>query len=678
MFTTLFMNRGMIVLKRSACCFAFSLLTLTSVHGQKSRPAQTTQEEAPAASIDVVTANTANGLQLVNIAADSYTSAALAMDWTFKPALELQRAGIGKAWARVLAEQWKSDTLGTGLKFSWVVTPTGFQGYGDAATAAEWGALMLKGLRASPGSEWPNVQADWIANWDSTYHVPSKIAQRVLQAEMFSLRHPYGERELPATLSAISQADVQNHAASYWHPNNGRLVFAGPSEQGGIPTNWIDIIEAWPVRELQKPAIPPPGKPRQNKAFIVESASDSVYIAAGHLMRLKPSHPDALPLLLLAEHLASTTDDSFAVVLDPLMSSIGFNANRSASAASAAVRSLQSAMAAATQSAPTVETLERWKDAAHARTLMDLQTPLAAARLYLRDADWFYAAADTAWEVFTAPVRPNDIQRVAINYLRPNQLQLVAVGPVDAARAVAEAFATSQHIEWYDVNGEPKPPFGPVPDGLTALEVIRSHYDACGGVQEFAALNSCRRTGTMEAGGGMVMNLESEEIYGTGHRTSIAIDGQQMMEQLIQPGKGLSFKLGKPQPMPKAEYLRHEGGLYAMELLALAERNLIAELVGSYQQLEGQEWVVDLSREGVLVQRLFFNTDTHLLTRSEEYRRGPTGPMEVFIEYNGYKAFDGLLYATRITRQTNNQRMVTTLEEVQPDARVNRNQFEWE
>jgi hypothetical protein len=52
--------------------------------------------------------------------------------------------------------------------------------------------------------------------------------------------------------------------------------------------------------------------------------------------------------------------------------------------------------------------------------------------------------------------------------------------------------------------------------------------------------------------------------------------------------------------------------------------------------------------------------------------------MEVFIEYNGYKAFDGLLYATRITRQTNNQRMVTTLEEVQPDARVNRNQFEWE
>ena len=74
------------------------------------------------------------------------------------------------------------------------------------------------------------------------------------------------------------------------------------------------------------------------------------------------------------------------------------------------------------------------------------------------------------------------------------------MGPVNSARAVAEAFADPQHIHWYDLDAQPKSIFGPVPDGLTALDVIREHYDACGGEQAFAALASCRRFGTMEAG----------------------------------------------------------------------------------------------------------------------------------------------------------------------------------
>lgn len=623
----------------------------------------------------------ANGLQLVHIQSDAYTSAALAMDWTFKPALEVQRTGIGKAWARVLSQQWKSDTLGTGLQFSWVVTPTGFLGFGDAATVTEWGTLMLNGLRSTPASNWPKVQAYWISSWDSAYHLPNAVAERVLHAEMFSLRHPYGELELPGTLEAISEADVQHHATSYWHPNNGRLVFASPSDQNEIPDAWLDIIDDWPERELKKPVLSPPSKPRQNEAFIVESASDasdSVYVEAGHLMRLKPDHPDALPLLILTEHLASTASTSFTVELDALMSSLRITASGSATSSIASIRSLQDAMAAATRSVPTVDELDEWKRIAHEQTLKDLQSPSATARLFLERPDWFYAAVDTAWAAFMSPVHPNDIQRVAINYLRPNNLQLAAVGPVNSARAVAEAFAAPQHIQWYDLDAQPKSIFGPVPDGLTALDVIREHYDACGGEQAFAALSSCRRFGTMEAGGGMVMNVESEEIYGIGHRTSISIDGEVMMEQILKPGSGISMKLGKPQPMPKAEYLRSEPRLYAMEWLALDERNMNAVLVGSYQRQGSQEWVVDISRDGRLVQRLFFNSETHLLIRSEEHRTGPTGPIEVFIEYEEYKAFDGLLYATKVTRQTNNQRMVTTLNDVQPNARVSKNQFEWE
>ena len=103
----------------------------------------------------------------------------------------------------------------------------------------------------------------------------------------------------------------------------------------------------------------------------------------------------------------------------------------------------------------------------------------------------------------------------------------------------------------------------------------------------------------------MVMDVIAEEVYGVGHRTSISIDGQTMMEQFVQPGKGRSIQMGRPRPMPEAEYRRYEPGLHAAGLLALEERNLTAEIIGTYQRVDGQEWVVELHRDGALEQRLF-------------------------------------------------------------------------
>ena len=182
----------------------------------------------------------------------------------------------------------------------------------------------------------------------------------------------------------------------------------------------------------------------------------------------------------------------------------------------------------------------------------------------------------------------------------------------------------------------------------------------------------------MKAGGTMVMNVTSEEIYGIGHRSAISIDGQVMMEQIIRPGQGQSIQMGQLRAMPLEEYQRYESKLYAADLLALEQRNISADLVGTYQHPSGQQWVIELSRDDALVQRIFFDANTSLLVRIEEQRFGPTGPIEVLIEYSDYKIYDGIRYPTKITRETNNQRMITTIDEVQPNARISKNQFKWE
>lgn len=664
MFTTPTIKRQMQGFKHCANAFVFALLILTPSYGQKQ--------------IEITSTEKANGLQWVHITSDAYEFAALAMQWTFNAALEVERTGTGEAWARTLSAQWASDTVGTGLRLTWDVTPKGFRAEGDAATVDEWGALMLNGLRTLSTSNWKSIQSEWIEEWNSSYHTPNMIAQRVLNSELFSLRHPNGERELPETLAAISESDIQRHGAAYWHPNNGILVLASPSELEHIPKEWMEFLADWPTRELQKPAIYQPIRPNQHEGFIIGIAADSVLALAGHLVRLKPDHPDVLPLLILSEHIDAITSGSFEILLDPLMSSIRFTTSGTASSAVTAIRALEKSMVTLTQSAPTSEALEAWKIYAREQTTATLQSPETAVHLFMERPSWFQAAADTTWNAFTASVNPNDIQRVAINYLRPSTLSIAAVGQIDSARNVVSAFADQKYIKRYTENAVLMSPYGPVPNGLEAEDIFREYYGARGGEEAFGALKSCRWKGSMKAGGTMVMNVTSEEIYGIGHRSAISIDGQVMMEQIIRPGQGQSIQMGQLRAMPLEEYQRYESKLYAADLLALEQRNISADLVGTYQHPSGQQWVIELSRDDALVQRIFFDANTSLLVRIEEQRFGPTGPIEVLIEYSDYKIYDGIRYPTKITRETNNQRMITTIDEVQPNARISKNQFEWE
>ena len=349
-----------------------------------------------------------------------------------------------------------------------------------------------------------------------------------------------------------------------------------------------------------------PSRPRQIEAFIAESGEDSVHTAVGQLLRLKPNHPDALPMLLMTHHLDAASSGSCEVVLDAVASRLHFTVSGTASDAIGSIQALQEAMVGSTRSAPTKEALASWKRAAFEETTAALESPLAAAHLFIHRPKWFQAAADGEWNAFTASVRPNDIQRVAINYLRSENLQISVVGPMDSARAVAMAFADAQFLGLYDKNAGALSPYGPVPDGMTALDVIRAHYDACGGEQAFAALKSCRREGTMEASGGIIMDVLAEEVYGVGHRTAISIDGRVMMENVVQPGEGRSLQMGRPRPMPEVEYRRYVNpGCMRRICWPWKSATDLAGLIGTYQRADGTEWVVELNRDGTRITTFF-------------------------------------------------------------------------
>lgn len=618
-----------------------------------------------------------NGLEVVRLQSDGFERAGLSMQWDFRPALQLERAGVGEALSRCLSAAWAADTLGKGYGLEWSVTETGFIAEGNADSQEEWGLMLLNDLiDGDADAEWERVQREWLNQWDVQYLDPDRIVERARTWSVFSARHPLGELTQACTIETISRSDVQAFEAAYWHPNNARLAWATSREAAGLPESWTNTLLAWPSREVQKAAIPLPSRPRNMVATVVPVEGESVHWALAHGVRLKPDHPDALATSLLVQHIRRTTGEDLRLDLRSIASELHVQWDNTAAATP--LTTVRDAMAQATREAPDDSTLYHMRAASLKGWSSQLTTPALALEFAASSPVIFQAAAKGTLEAELNEITPQDIQRVAINYLRPNNMHVIAVGDAAEAQAHLQAMVNEEDIVYCDAYVRPVSRFGPPPAGLTAEDVIRGHYDACGGTEQFLALRSCQQTGTMKAGGGMVMHVDAEELYGVGHRTSISVEGQVMMEQLVRPGEGISYQMGKRRPMPSDEFHRFEPGLFPAPLLAWKERGLSVELVGTRAIGGKEEWVVECKRDGAIAELLFFDSASKRLVRRTEERNGPTGPVRVVTTFENYREFEGLSHATVITRESNNQSMVFTIESLLPNARVDKKQFEWE
>lgn len=619
-----------------------------------------------------------NGLEVVHLRSEAYERTGLAVQWDFRPTLQLERAGLGEAWSRCLSAAWAADTVGKGYGLVWSVSETGFIAEGNADSQEEWGLMLLSEVvSGDAAARWESVQQEWLNQWDVYGLDPDRMVERARAWSVFSARHPLGELVQASTIETISRSDVQAFEAAYWHPNNAHLAWASSLETEGLPENWMNALLDWPSREVRKAAIPMPTRPRNMKATVVAVEGAPIRWALAHAVRLKPDHPDATAAMLLVHHIQRTTGADIRLDLSPIASELSAHWDGTEEVATPMV-ALRDAMAQATRNVPEDSTLQSMRAASLEGWNDRLKTPASALKFAAASPAIFQAAASGTLEAALNAITAQDVQRVAINYLRPNHMHVIAVGDAKVAEGQLQGLVEEENIAFCDPYVRPLSRFGPPPAGVTAEDVIRGHYDACGGTEAFLALRSCRQTGTMKAGGGMVMQVDVEELYGVGHRTSIAVDGQIMMEQLVRPGEGISYQMGKRRPMPSDEFHRFEPGLFPAPLLAWNERGLSVELVGTRAVGGKEEWVVECQRDGAVVEQLFFDAETKRLVRRTEERSGPTGPVRVVTTFEGYREFEGLSHATVITRESNNQSMVFTIETLLPNARVDKKQFEWE
>ncbi|MDG1382317.1 MAG: hypothetical protein P8P45_08995, partial [Flavobacteriales bacterium] len=265
-------------------------------------------------------------------------------------------------------------------------------------------------------------------------------------------------------------------------------------------------------------------------------------------------------------------------------------------------------------------------------------------------------------------VTVEDVQRVARTYLRPDNMNITIAGNRDVAEGLSQ-FAASGQVEFFDAYGEPLKELDPAPDGMTADDVFRAHYEARGGLAKFEKIKGLSQTGEMAAGPMTLLMEKAYQNQGAGYMR-ISAGGNVMQETRFDGTKGAEIAMGQTTAMDEDKVLGSQRDFDIVEFLHLADFGLEAELLGVDQIDEVPQYLIEIRKDGQVKESLWFNVATSLRTRSVRSESSPRGDMTITMNYTATIEVKGLQFESEMTMSTGSQEMKMTITEVKLNPKL--------
>jgi zinc protease len=296
---------------------------------------------------------------------------------------------------------------------------------------------------------------------------PGAIAQRQFLRDVYGPHHPYGISAIPGTVQAISRDDLVRFHGDHFAADNALLVVSGVVDAGAVEALARRHFGDWRRGAPTPAALPqPPVREATHIALVHRPGSVQSNIRVGHLA-IRPDNPDYFPLTVLNNIVGGGTD---ARLFQILREERGWTYG----AYSELTRPLDIGYFMAQAEVRTEVT-----DSALAEMLNQLhrirdeQVPpdeFEGAKSFL--AGSFPLRIETAGQIAgqiaqarllglpmeyvsefpqrIMAVTPADVQRVARQYVRPDQASIVVVGD---AREILPMIEPIAPVTLYDVEG---------------------------------------------------------------------------------------------------------------------------------------------------------------------------------------------------------------------------------
>ena len=525
----------------------------------------------------------------------------------------------------------------------------------------------------------------------------SAIAGRVQRALAYGTAHPYGEFTTEETVNNVSLLDVNRFYENYFVPANAYLVVIGDVDFEEVKELVTEAFTPWtkaspPSLSFSKPM---DAQYTQINFVDVPNAVQSE-IAVQNLVDLKMKDADYLPAIVANQILGGGgearlflnlredkgyTYGSYSRIGDNKFVPSRFSATASVRnmVTDSSVVELLKEIDKIAKEPVSAKELENTKAKYVGNFVMALERPSTIARyaLNIETEDLPKDFYKTYLERINA-ITIEDVQAAARKYFSVDNARVVVAGKGSEVLENLEKVTfngKSVPIKYFDkyANKAEKPNYeASVPEGVTVQSVIDKYFDAIGGKENVAAIESLK---LVYEGSAMGATIKIEEKRTADKYSQTTYMNNSPMMGVIAKGDELYMKQGAnkmPLPPDLQQDMKNSMGIFPEQKIAT---NPDAK-IGGTEMLDGRE-VIKIEVPGKVVQSTYFyDVETGLKVKeaSVTSMNGQTQNQESVL--TDYQEFDGIKFPVMRTSNLGPQTIEAKLLEAVINFSVTEADFE--
>lgn len=525
----------------------------------------------------------------------------------------------------------------------------------------------------------------------------SAIAGRVQRALAYGTAHPYGEFTTEETVNNVSLLDVNRFYENYFVPANAYLVVIGDVNFEEVKELVTEAFTPWTKASPPSLSFSKPMDVQYTQINFVDvpNAVQSE-IAVQNLVDLKMKDADYLPAIVANQILGGGgearlflnlredkgyTYGSYSRIGDSKYAPSRFSASASVRnmVTDSSVVELLKEIDKIAKEPVSAKELENTKAKYVGNFVMALERPSTIARyaLNIETEDLPKDFYKTYLERINA-ITIEDVQAAARKYFSVDNARIVVVGKGSEVLENLEKVTfngKSVPIKYFDkyANEAEKPNYeASVPEGVTVQSVIDKYFDAIGGKENVAAIESLK---LVYEGSAMGATIKIEEKRTADKYSQTTYMNNSPMMGVIAKGDELYMKQGAnkmPLPPDLQQDMKNSMGIFPEQKIATNPNAKI----GGTEMMDGKE-VIKIEVPGKVVQSTYYyDVETGLKVKeaSVTSMNGQTQNQESIL--TDYQEFDGIMFPVMRTSNLGPQTIEAKLLEAVINFSVTEADFE--
>ena len=511
------------------------------------------------------------------------------------------------------------------------------------------------------------------------------IARRVENALTFGKNHPSGEFTTKETINKITLDDVKNNFNTYYKPNNAYLVIVGDIniketkrlvkklfsdwEKGNIPV--FDIAKPQNVSTTEIDFINMPNAVQSEIAVINNidlKLGDKDYYAALMASNILGGGGTARLFMNLREDKGYTYGSYSSLRQSRTAATFRASASVRNVVTDSSVVEIQKEINRIRYQPVSAEELKNSKEEYIGGFVMDVQKPATAASFALNIARYnlpkdFYANYIENINTVTL----DDVQNAAIKYFKGNKARIIITGKgIDVLKNLEKG---DYVIKYFDKEGnatvKPAMTF-PIPEGMTATNVVDKYIDAIGGIDKVAAIKTTMMVANATVQGTPLI-LTTKASSPNKKSSVISAMGQTFQKTVFDGEKGYSESRGQRQDLAGEDLEKSKTENSILSDLNYKEGKLLR-----IEPLEGKNMIV--LKHGST--EIFYDMESGLKIKSIKIVKTPDGKeTKVPTIFSDYKEVNGVKFPHSIGQKMGPMDINFTITEIKINEGVSDEDF---